>query len=141
MRYRVDDHTQEVLGAGLGGFIDVGGKAQHLRLALAFHVHRNRHERRIVDLDPDLFHRCDQEIIIAVAANDGGEQFDHRLAPDRRAQVVPGAVPGDAHVDVAAEIGIPQVHRRQAFGLGDLPQQVVGFLRATHGVLLEITGR
>jgi hypothetical protein len=46
----------------------------------------------------------------------------------------------DAHIDVATEIRVPQVDRRQAFGFGDLPQQVVGFLRATHGVLLEFTG-
>src|SRR3546814_18758249 len=71
------------------------------------------------DLDANFFHRSDQEVIIAVAADDGGEQLDHRLSPDRRAQVIPGAITGDAHVDIAAEVRVPQVDWRQTFGLGD----------------------
>nr|BFE95306.1 hypothetical protein GCM10020185_58420 [Pseudomonas brassicacearum subsp. brassicacearum] len=123
-----------MLGTGLGGFLDIGGEAQQLPFPLPFDLKGHGHERRVIDLDADFFfHRGNQEVIIAVAADDGREQLDHRLSPDGRTQVVPGAVPGDAHVNVAAEVGIPQVDRRQAFGLGDLPQQIIGFLRSAHG--------
>ncbi|MNC53204.1 hypothetical protein D3C75_1025950 [compost metagenome] len=123
---------------GVCGLIDIGGKAQDLSLTLTFHVHGNRHERRIVDLDADFLDRGDEEIIIAVAADDGGEQLDHRLAPDRRAQVVPGTVTGDTHVDIATEVRVPQMHRWQPlFGLGNLRQQIYGLAGIGHHPLLN----
>src|SRR6218665_990298 len=114
----------------------VGGKAQHLRLTLAFHFNADRHEWRIVDGDADLFHRGNQEIGIAVATNDGGEQPHHGFAANGRAQVVPGAITGDAHVDIAAEIRVPQVDRRQALvaAFGDLREQIARLARVCHAL-------
>ena len=43
-----------------------------------------------------------------------GEQLDQRGPADRRLQIEPGAVGGDAHVEIAAERRVPQMHRRRA---------------------------
>jgi len=116
--------------------LDIAGKAQHLLLALALHVQRYSHERGIVNANANLLDRSNQEIVIAIAANDGRKQPHHRFAPDRRAQVVPGAIAGNAHVDVAAEVRVPQMHRRQALGLGDLRQKVIGLAGIAHHACL-----
>src|SRR3546814_8863078 len=47
----------------------------------------------------------------------GGKEADHGLPPDGRALMEPGAVAGDAHVAVAAMVGVPFLHGRQALFL------------------------
>ena len=63
---------------------------------------------------PHFSDRRDQEILVALALEHGGEQLDQRRPADRRLEVVPGAVGGDPHVEIAAKRRVPQVHRRRA---------------------------
>ncbi|MNM80386.1 hypothetical protein D3C81_923560 [compost metagenome] len=135
---RVDLEAQRVLRPCINLILNITGKAQHLLLAAALHLHRHRHERRVIDLDTDLLHWRHQEVVITVTAHDGGEQANHRLASDGCAQVVPGTVPSDAHVDIATEVGVPQMHRWQPLvGLGNLRQQIVGLATLGHHPLLN----
>ena len=68
----------------------------------------------ILDKDPAFFHRGDEIILVPFPLEDRGEQFHQRQPADRRFQVIPGAVGGDAHVEVAAERRIPKLDRRRA---------------------------
>jgi hypothetical protein len=75
-------------------------------------------ERRVFDDDPDLLHRRNQEVIFALPLEHGGEQADQCRPSDRSFQIVPGAVAGDPHVDIAAKWWIPEVNRRRALARG-----------------------
>ena len=136
LRDRVDHHAQRVGRPGFDLVLDIAGEAQHLLLTLTFHIQRHSHERRIVDADAHLLYRGNQEVVIAIAADDGGKQPHHRLATDRRTQVIPGAITGDAHVDVTAEVRVPQMYRRQALGLGNLRQKIIGLAGIAHHACL-----
>ena len=76
----------------------------------AGHCHLDGEEGRVLDLDPDPLDRRDEHISVGVLAQDGREELDERRPADRRADVVPRAVGGDAHVDLAAIGGIPAFH-------------------------------
>ena len=136
LRDSVDHHAQRVGRPGFDLVLDIAGEVQHLLLTLTFHIQRHSHERRIVDADAHLLYRGNQEVVIAIAADDGGKQPHHRLATDRRTQVIPGAITGDAHVDVTAEVRVPQMYRRQALGLGNLRQKIIGLAGIAHHACL-----
>ena len=94
-------------------------------------AHLDGEERRVVDLDADALDRRHQHVAFAVLAQDRGEELHERQAADRRAQVEPRSVGGDAHVDVAAVGRIPQVHRRgaalgEARGFAEAGKRLIG---------------
>ena len=66
-----------------------------------------------------------EHVALRVLAQDRGEQLDQRRPADRRAVVEPGAVGGDAHVDLAAKGRVPALDRRQP-----LPARAVAERRA-----------
>src|SRR5690606_7957477 len=88
----IQDDPDRVLGARLHFVLDIGDKTQTLLLALPFSHYRHCDEWGVVDLDTDLLDWRDQEVVVAVATDDGGKQPHHRLATDRRAKVVPGPI-------------------------------------------------
>jgi len=137
---RVGDNAQRVLFTSLDLVLDIGDKAQALRLTLATDFQPDRNERRIFDLDTDLLYRCHQEVVVAVAANHRGKQTHHCRPPDRRTLIVPGPVARDAHVQIATERRVPQMHRRQPFLLpasGQLRKQIPSLACIGHSVLLD----
>ena len=112
----------QMVGVGEHEVVDMGAEAQHLLPALARGGHFHGEERRVVDLDADLLHRRHQIVAaVRIVAQDRRKQLHHPLSPDRRAEIVPGAVAGDAQIDIAAELRVPQMHRRIALAL-DLRQ-------------------
>jgi len=94
--------------------VHIGAKRERARSPLAFLLHLDRGERRIVDRDADLLDRRDEKVSPGFALEHRGEQLDQRGTPDRRLEIEPGAVGGDAHVEVAAERRVPQVNRGRA---------------------------
>src|SRR4029077_3129337 len=106
--------AQRVGRPGRDPVVRIGAKRQHARRPRAFLLHLDRGERRVVDRDADLLDRGDEKILLAFALEHRRKQLGQRVPPDRRFQVEPGAVGGDAHVEVAAERRIPQMHRRRA---------------------------
>src|SRR5262245_54778180 len=85
----------------------------------------HRHERSVVDRDPAFFDWGHQEVLVPFPLEHRGEQLDQGEPADRGLEVEPGAVGGDAHVEIAAKWRIPEVHRgcpfrrRPAYGAGD----------------------
>ena len=100
-----------MVGPGEHPVTDIGHEFQPGRHG--FKIHRD--ERRVIDLDPDLFHRSNQIVVIALAPDDPRKQADQFDPPDRCAKVKPGPVAGDAHVDIAAKRRVPQMYRGRAF--------------------------
>src|ERR1043166_14482 len=94
--------------------VDVGAEIQAPAGGRVLDLKLDREKRRVVDRDPAFLDRRYQEILVAFALEHRGEQFDQRGAPDWGLLIKPGAVGGDAHVDIAAIGRIPQVDRRQA---------------------------
>ena len=108
------DEAQFVLRPSFHDVADIGAKRQRLPVAFSRHVHLDRHERRILDADADLFHRRDEiGPAVFVLAQDRGKQLHQRHAADRRAEVEPGPIAANFHVEVAAEWRIPALHRRR----------------------------
>src|SRR5262249_30917226 len=98
--------------------VHIGAEVQRSpRLAL-LHVQLDRKERRIVDGDAAFLYRRDEEMLVALALENGGEELHQRRTADGCFLIEPGAVGGDAHVDIAAIGRIPQMHRRWALGPG-----------------------
>ena len=83
-------------------------------MAARLDLELDRQERRVVDHDAAFLDRRDQEVLVPFPLEHRGEQLDQRRPADRRLQVEPGAVGGDAHVEIAAEWRIPQMDRRRA---------------------------
>ena len=123
---RIDGHPQGMFAIRLHLVIDIGPEAQDLLAPGAFDHQLDRHEGCIVDTDSAFLYRGHKEIVIPVAPDDGGKQPHHRLPSDRRAQVMPAAIAGDTHIDIAAAFRVPQVHRGQPLALvaRDLSQQI-----------------
>src|SRR5207253_1542859 len=78
----------------------------------------NCKERRVIDLYAAFLNRGNEKVFIALALQNGREQFHQRGTPNRRLEIEPGPVGGNAHVEIAAERWIPQVNRRRSFASG-----------------------
>ena len=91
----------------------IGGEHQLLAVAVGDALHVGGDKGGVIHLDAQLFHRRDQKISVAFAQQNGGEQLDHALALNRRFLVIPGAVAGDAHIDIVLTLRLPFVHRGQ----------------------------
>jgi hypothetical protein len=70
-------------------------------------------KRRVLDADTHLLRWRDENVIVAILAQDGGEQAHQFLPPHRCALVEPGTVACDADIDIAAMGGVPAFHRRE----------------------------
>src|SRR3546814_4469900 len=81
---------------------------------LAFALHLDRAERRVLDRDRQLLARGDEDMAaVGLAAQDRREESDHRAAADPSAFMVPAAVGTDFHRAVAGAFGVPLLDRRQ----------------------------
>ena len=98
--------------------VDIGAEVEHPAGRLFLDIKLDREERRILDLDAALLNGRDQEILFALALEHRGEQLDQRRPADRRLEIEPGAVGGDAHVEIAAKRRIPALDRRRPLGGG-----------------------
>ncbi len=110
-RCRITGHTDRVIGASGDLVADIGHKLQ----PSGGLVEIDSDERRVFDGNSDLFDRCDKEIGIAFALDDPRKQPDQFDPADGSAQIEPCPIPPDAHVDIAAEVRVPQMHWRRTF--------------------------
>ncbi len=115
--FGIPNHANRMFCSGLRKIADIRLECQGLRLALPLDGEVHRHERRVIDGNPDLFDRRDKKIIVAVPAQNGREQTHQFLPANRCAKVKPRPVPRDAHVQIAAKRRVPQVYGWQAFAL------------------------
>jgi hypothetical protein len=118
--FRLRLEAQRMVGPAGDPVVDIGAEVKLPAMPARLDLELDRQERRVVDHDPAFLDRRDQEVLVAFPLEHRGEQLDQRQPSDRRLQVEPGAVGGDAHVEIAAEGRIPQVHRRRALA-GRLP--------------------
>src|SRR5262245_1801935 len=116
--------------------VHIGAEVEHLAGVRLLDSHLDGQERRVVDADAALFHRCDEVVLVAFALEDGGEKLDQGRPPDRGAEVEPGAVGGDPHVEIATERRIPQVYRRRTLAGRLLGGARYGFDPARRGLHL-----
>jgi hypothetical protein len=98
--------------------VDIGAEMQNALPRLCLDSELHGEERRVIDLDAAFLHRRDEIIFVLFALEHRGEELHQRRPPDGRLEIVPGAVGGDAHIEVAAERRVPQVHRRRAVPCG-----------------------
>ena len=112
--FGVADDPDWVIGTGGNKVADIGFEGQDLCLTFTRWLEIDGYKRRIIDSDTDLFDRSDEEIVVAVFPQNRREQADQFETPDRRSEVKPRPVTGDAHVQITAKGRIPQVYRRQS---------------------------
>src|SRR5690606_5062794 len=91
-------------------------------LPLAFALHLDGAERRVLDRDRQLLGRGDEDVAaVGLAAQDRREKPDHRGPADPPAFMIPAAVGAYLHRAVARAFGMPLLDggkftRRQQFG-------------------------
>ena len=105
---------QRVLVIDGDDVLHVRTKAQTATAAFFLDPHFDRQERHVVDSDANFFDRRNEDVPIAVLAQNRREKLDERRPADRRTAIEPCSVSRDAHVDIAAVGRIPEVHRRAA---------------------------
>ena len=111
--------AQRVRRSACHPVVDIGAEVEHpARRLILRHCKLDGQERRVVDLDAALLHRRDQKVFVALALEHRGEQLHQRRPADRRLQVEPGAVGGDAHVEIAAKRRVPPLDRRRPLAFG-----------------------
>ena len=124
------DHGKRVPGSGDHRVAAVEAEGEAAGMALALAGHFERAEGRRFDLDGELLGRGDEDVAaVGLAAQHAREQAHHRLAADRIAFMIPGAVAGDAHVRCAAVGGVPLVDRGTAARLdrgGEVVEPLAG---------------
>src|SRR6266852_194798 len=109
---------QRMLAPAGDPIVDIGAKAQRSTLPAALDRELDREKRRVLDDEAAFLDRRHQKILVVLPFEDGGEQLHQRRPPDRGPEIEPGAVGGDAHVEIAAERRIPQVDRRRPLAGG-----------------------
>ena len=114
-----------MVGVARHPIVDIGAEAQQRSALVRVLDHFDSQKRRIVDLDADLLDRRHQEVFVALALQNGREQPHQGGTTDRRAEIEPGSVRSDAHVEIAAERRIPQMYGRQALALGGARQRLI----------------
>ena len=112
-RCRLAVNPYRIVRPGHGLILGLGVKPQHLRLTLPFRIKINRQHGRVIDDDTDLFDGGDKVVFAVFDLQNRREQLDQRRTANRGAFVKPCAIAGDAHVDVAAERRVPEMHRRR----------------------------
>jgi hypothetical protein len=117
---RLGLEAQGVALAARNPVIHICPEAENTAAALPFGLHLHGGERRVVHRDADLLHRGLEEVLLPLAPQHRGEQLHQRGPPDRRLEIEPGPIRRDAHVEIAAEWRIPQMHGRRAALAGAL---------------------
>ena len=110
--------AQRVIAPARHPVVDIGAEIQHPASGSLLRPEFDCEERRVLDDDPAFLDRRDQKISVPFPLEHRGEELHQRRPSDRRLEVEPGAVRGDAHIKVAAKRRIPQIHRRRAFARG-----------------------
>src|SRR5438874_485203 len=106
--------AQRVIRSRRHNLVEIGPEDQLLIAARALHFDLDRDEGRVLDHDAAAFGGGHQPVAaVGFAAQYGGEQLDQGDAVDRRAPIIPGAVAGDPHVEVA-ELDGPARTRRSS---------------------------
>ncbi len=72
--YRIGLNANRIAGTGHQLIANICYECQRLPAALAFHIHQHRRKRRVIDADAHLLGGRDENVIIAILAQDGGEQ-------------------------------------------------------------------
>ncbi len=91
-----------MVGSGFDPFVEIRPERQYLAAPGALHGKFNGGKGRVLDKDAALFNRGAQpENPVIIPPQYGGKEFDQGFARDRAALVIPGAVPGDADVEIA----------------------------------------
>src|SRR5436309_11656884 len=94
--------AQRVIRPRGHNLVEIGPEDQLLIATRALHFDFDRDEGRVLDHDTAAFGGGHQPVAAVVfAAQHGGEQLDQGDAVDRRAPIIPGAVAGDPHVELA----------------------------------------
>src|ERR1700733_3750445 len=106
--------AQRMLRPASPPVIHIGAEVQHPAGTTILDLELDCEEWRIIDRNPALLHRRDQEIVVAFALEYGGKQLHQRRPADRRLEIEPGAVGSDAHIEIAAERRVPALDRRGA---------------------------
>src|SRR5690606_33024724 len=109
----IEHEAERVLRPGNRLLAKIGDEGEDLLTPLALCPQVHRHEGRVIDGDANLLAGGDEEIPIPLALQDRGEKLDKGGSADRRAEIVPRAVAGDADVEIAAEGRVPEMHRRR----------------------------
>ena len=101
---RIEGDAQAMVAVRRHLVVEGGAKAQRLVVTLAVDRQRDGEEGRIVDHDSAFFNRRGQPIdTLLVAVEDRCEELHQRFATNGRAMVEPSSIPGDAHVEIAAD--------------------------------------
>jgi hypothetical protein len=100
-----------MLGAGRDEVVDVRAERELPPGTRALDRHLDGEERRVLDRDADALDRRHEHESLRILAQHRGEELYERRPADRRAVVEPGAVGGDAHVDLAAIGRLPALDR------------------------------
>src|SRR3984957_11181236 len=110
--------AQRVLRPARYPIVDIGAKVQHAAFGAILDIELDGEKRRVVDSDAALLHRRNQEVTVALALEPRGDRLHQRRPADRRLHVEPGAVGGDAHIEIAAERRVPALDRRWGLSAG-----------------------
>jgi hypothetical protein len=90
--------AQRVLAPARHPVVDIGAEMQHLASLGLLRPELDGEKRRVFDDNSAFLDRGDQEIFAPFAFEHRGEQLHQRRPSDRRLEIEPGAVGGDAHV-------------------------------------------
>jgi len=108
----IADHANRMIGTGAGEFPDIGFKGQNLITPCPGNLEVDSDKGGVVHDDANFLDGRDETIIVTVLATDGRKETDQHLPAHWSAEIPPGSVPRDSHVQIAAERRIPQMHRR-----------------------------
>jgi hypothetical protein len=102
---------QRMAGATRDPVVDIGAKPERRTAVAMLDFQLYGEEWRVLDDQPAFLDRRHQEIFVPFALQHRSEQLYQRRPADRGLQIEPGAVRGDAHVEVPAKRRVPKVHR------------------------------
>ena len=95
--------------------IDIGAEIENLLASFPFDPELDGNKRHIVDYNAAFLDRRDEEVLIPLTLEHGGEELDQGGTSNRRLEIKPSAICCDAHVEIAAERRIPKVDGRRPF--------------------------
>ena len=82
-------------------------EVKHLTAGRPLDLEFHRNKWNVIDRDATLLDRRDEIIFVPFPLEHGSKQLHQRRPADRGLEIEPGAVGGDAHIEVAAERRIP----------------------------------
>ena len=102
-----------IRGAGGNHIIHMGQEPHDLFAPGSLDLEIDRDKRRVINRDSDLLDGRDEKVRISILPQNRRKQFDKPFAADRGAEIEPGPVPRNPHVQITAIRWIPEMYRRQ----------------------------